>query len=116
MPKLVNLTPHEVRIFLPNGREISIPPSGMVARVREVVEDVGELELEDGAVVPLRRKFLSSEIEGLPEPEEGTIYIVSYLAAQAGWLAGRHDVVSTGDPVRDNEGRIIGVKSLYVKP
>ncbi len=114
--KLINLTPHPVTIVLPQGREIVIPPSGTVARVREVVEDVGVLVLDDGTQVPLRRKVLGKEVEGLPEPQPDTIYIASYLAAQAAWSLGRHDVVSVGDPVRDEQGRIIGVTSLYTKP
>lgn len=113
--KLVNLTPHKVIIKL-EGKEIVVEPSGIVARVREVVEDVGELILDDGTAIPLRRKFLSNVVDGLPEPQEDTVYIVSYLAAQAAWLAGRDDVVATGDPVRDSEGNITGIKSLYVKP
>jgi len=111
--KLVNLTPHTVNIFLRDGRQISLPSQG-IARVKELVEDVGELEV-DGVTIPLRRKFLEAVIEGLPEPEEGVIYIVSYLAAEVAWKLGREDVVATGDPVRDHEGRIIGVSSLYAQ-
>jgi hypothetical protein len=112
--KLVNLTPHPLVIFA-GGGQITVPPSGTVARVREVVEDVGELVLDDGTKVPLRRKFLSSEIEGLPEPQDGVVYVVSYLAAQVAWSQGRTDVMATGDPVRDEQGHIVGVKSLYTK-
>jgi hypothetical protein len=114
--KLVNLTPHPVVIILAEGGEITVPPSGTVARVKEIVEDVGQIVLDDGTVVPLRRKFLANEVEGLPDPADDTIYIASFLAAQAAWTMGRTDVVSTGDPVRDENGRIIGVTSLYVKP
>jgi hypothetical protein len=113
--KLINLTPHAVNI-ISGEKEIVVPPAGTVARVREIVQDVGTLVLEDGTEVPLRRKTLSSEIEGLPEPQPDTVYIVSFLAAQAAWSLGRNDVVATGDPIRDGEGNIIGIKSLYVKP
>jgi hypothetical protein len=115
MARLINLTPHPVTIRLRDGRVISLPSEGVV-RVREIVEDVGELELEDGVTIPLRRKFLADEIEGLPEPEEGKIYIVSFLAAQKAWEMGRTDVVAPGDYIRDEEGRIIGITSLQVKP
>jgi hypothetical protein len=115
MAKLVNLTPHPITLFLKDGRVIFLPSEG-VARVREVREDAGELELEDGITVPLCRKFLSGEVEGLPEPQEGTVYIVSLLAAQRAWELGRTDVVAPGDYVRDGEGRIIGITSLQVKP
>jgi len=98
-----------------DGAQITVPPSGVVARVREVVEDVGELVLDDGTKVPLRRKFLSAEIDGLPQPQEGVVYVTSYLAAQVAWAQGRTDVAAPGDPVRNEEGYIIGVKSLYTK-
>jgi hypothetical protein len=114
MTKLVNLTPHPLVIFTDRG-QITVPPSGVVVRVREVTEDAGELVLDDGTKVPLRRKFLSSEIDGLPEPQEGVVYVVSYLAAQVAWSQGRTDVMATGDPVRDAQGHIVGVKSLYTK-
>jgi hypothetical protein len=113
--KLINLTPHPVTIILRDGRQISLPSEGVV-RVKEVVEDVGEIILDDGTTIPLRRKFLAEQIEGLPEPQDGVVYIVSFLAAQKAWELGRTDVISTGDPVRDEQGRIIGVTSFYVKP
>lgn len=51
------------------------------------------------------------EVEGLPEPQEGTIFIVSALVAQA--LRGvRDDLVIPDDTVRDEQGRIIGCKSF----
>jgi hypothetical protein len=114
MAKLVNLTPHPIVLYTKDGRKITLPSEG-VARVREVKEDAGELELE-GGTVPLCRKFLSGEVEGLPEPKEGVIYIVSLLAAQRAWELGRTDVVAPSDYIRDEEGRIIGISSLQVKP
>jgi hypothetical protein len=112
--KLVNLTPHPVTIRV-GETELTIPPSGRVARVKEEVITVGEIEV-DGVKIPLRTKKLSEEVEDLPQPEEGVIYIVSFLAAQAAWAMGRRDVVATGDPVRDEQGRIIAISSLYVSP
>lgn len=50
------------------------------------------------------------EVENLLEPQEGTIYIVSYLTAQA--VSEREDVFITDDAVRDEQGRIIGYRAL----
>ena len=51
------------------------------------------------------------EVDGLPEPQEGTIFIVSALVAQA--LKGaRDDLVVPDDTVRDDRGVIIGCKSF----
>jgi hypothetical protein len=59
------------------------------------------------------------EVEGLPAPQPGTIYIVSLVVLQA--LAGkRNDVVAPNTAptplgaVRDSQGRIIGVRSFVV--
>jgi hypothetical protein len=106
---LVNLTPHTVTVA-----GLTIPPSGIVARCREVVEPRGEVAT-NGAIVPLVSKRFG-EIENLPEPATDTLYIVSALAAQAAWATGRRDVVCPGDPVRDAEGRIVGAASLCVAP
>ncbi len=114
MPKLVNLTPHEVRLVTPEG-EIVLPPSGTVARVKEVVRDLGVLEV-DGIRVPIRVKFLADEVENLPPPQEDTIYVTSYLAAEAAWRMGRTDVMSVGDPIRNEKGEVKGASSLYTNP
>ncbi len=95
--KLINLTPHTVR--LNGGREF--PPSGQVARVKARhradawLSDGpdGAVELDDeffrGAVPVYRTVF--GQVEGLPEPAEGTVYIVSGVVAAA--CRGRDDVV-----------------------
>lgn len=50
------------------------------------------------------------EIKNLPEPEEGTIYIVSQIVATA--AKDRDDLFMVEDTIRDTEGRIIGAKNL----
>jgi len=45
-----------------------------------------------------------------PEPQEGTIFIVSALTAQA--VPDRQDVFIVDDAVRDDQGRIIGARAL----
>ena len=51
-----------------------------------------------------------NEVEGLPEPQENTIYIVSALVAGA--AKDRDDLVIPNDIVRDDKGNIIGCKNL----
>jgi len=101
--RFVNLTPHVVR--LNDGREFA--PSGAVARCRNVY---GPADADGIATVSI------GPLEGLPEPADGVIYIVSGLAATAAARAGRRDVVApaTGHPeaVRDAEGRIVSVPCL----
>ena len=95
--KFINLTPHTVRL----NRGTEFPPSGQVARVK-ARHDVdawisdgpdGALELNDeffGDAIPVYRPVFG-QVEGLPEPAEGTMYIVSGMVAAA--CRGRDDVV-----------------------
>ena len=100
----VNLTPHALNVRKADGTFANIPPLGTVARrsVERVV--VGSI---DGITV-YATKF--GQLEGLPEPDEDAIYIVSALAAQA--CAGRTDVLVPGEAIRDEAGRVIGCNGL----
>ena len=106
MKKLVNLTPHAVTL---NDGTV-FPPSGVIARVSNSYTEFDEDHI--GQVV-------FGEIMNLPDPEEGTLYIVSGLMAAAAAKKGRTDLVSpaTGHPatVRDDQGRIVSVPGL-VRP
>ena len=93
----INLTPHDIvlndgRVFMSTG----------VARVRASYSEFNE----DGIC-----EAVFGEVTGLPEPKEGTIYIVSGLVLQA--LNGsRPDVVApaTGHPDAKREaGQIMSV-------
>ena len=100
----VNLTPHEITFIFADGNELVIPPSGNIARVSVKTEKVDEV---DG--IPVTTSVFG-EVEGLPEPKEGTAYLVSSLVAQR--VQGRDDVFIPSDSVRDSEGRIFGCRSL----
>lgn len=93
----VNLTPHA--IVLNDGN--SFPPSGDVARVTASYTAFDERGVA---------KVTFGEVSSLPEPVDGTLYIVSALVAQA---AKRDDVVSpaTGhaEAVRNEKGHIVSV-------
>ncbi len=106
--KLVNLTPHTITIFKENGEVVELPPSGQIVRVKVVQEPAGEIN----GIPVVRSGF--GEVEGLPPPKPGVVYVVSSLVAQAVARLGREDVVApdtTGvSAVRDEEGRIIGVR------
>ena len=102
----INLTPHPVSLYRDEELVATFPPSGKVARVRTVTRDAGRHLL-----VPVVEQT-AGEVEGLPDPDGETIYIVSLFVRQA--LRGRTDVVApdTGPEsvVRDADGRIIGVR------
>ena len=108
--KLVNLTPHAVHLMPagPDGPVIEIPPSGTVSRCETKRAKIDEVTI-DGVTVPVNRTEFG-KVTGLPDPEEGTFYIVSALVAQA--VPYRQDVLIVDDPVRDDQGRIIGARAL----
>lgn len=123
MVEFVNLTPHPIVVVrgdcpskidqsrLTEFTLATIPPSGVVARVKTSREKVGEIN-----GIPLY-KTVFGEVEDLPEPEEGKVFIVSILVLQA--VAGkRNDVVapdtSPSGAVRDPQGRIIAVKGFQI--
>lgn len=105
---LTNLTPHAVTMLLDNNQQIIIPPSGQLARVTSHTVAVGEV-LCDGKKIPVTGTSYG-EVEGLPAPSEGTIYIVSSLVASR--CKERTDVFIPNESVRDDQGRIIGCRSL----
>ena len=101
----VNLTPHAIDVVVHEGSAaISIPASGAVARVAQSSDLVGEI-----AGIPVFQNSYG-DVEGIPAPQDGTVYIVSAMAAQA--VRGRDDVLVPGPAVRDADGRIIGCNGL----
>lgn len=103
---LVNLTPHEIKIIKEN-EAWSIPPSGMVARCRQEEKVIEQLE----GKIPVTQLELG-EVQDLPEPKQGVVYIVSHIVLQK--CPERRDLVKPGRVVRDEEGRIIGCCCLSV--
>lgn len=113
---LENLTPHPVVIY-PDGVAdraradqaiASWASSGAMARLVERVGPARSLATDQG-VVPVSVVSYADEVEGLPEPREGTAYIVSRVTAAA---VARADLYFPLDEVRDGQGRIIGCRAL----
>lgn len=106
--KIVNLTPHALNFIGADGEAVLTVPSSGVARAKQFRFDVGSIEA-GGAVLPVIHTTYW-EVEGLPEPEPGMIYVVSALTAQA--APKRADVYVTDEAVRDGAGRVIGCRGL----
>ena len=110
--RLINLTPHELTLVGEKEEIVGrIAPTGQVARVKTLVTEMGQVVV-DGHTVPIVATIYG-EVENLPDPQDGTMYIVSILVIQA--LGGqRSDVVApdTGPQsvVRDAQGQIKGVR------
>lgn len=104
-PMLINLTPHPIVTKAPNGKEKEYPPVGPVARVVENKDEIGLID-----DVPLYRMSYG-KVEGLPRPLEGCWMVVSSMVRQA--LPERRDLISPGELVRDDLGRVIACKAFY---
>ena len=103
--ELINLTPHAINIACGNITR-TIAPSGVVARVSTVSVQVG---LIDGFPI---YQTQYGELEGLPGPKADTMYIVSAMAAAAAKAAGRDDILSPGELIRDENGQPVGCRGL----
>lgn len=119
---LVNLTPHPIVLISPGGGNVTIPPSGTVARVGTTPgEHLTDYTAEVGSPVPILAPDEWGDVEDLPEPREGVAYIVSALVGLAMEGGDRTDLVMPGTapadlPERDAQGRITGVRVLKAVP
>ncbi len=109
--RFVNLTPHPLTLRPEGGDDIVVAPSGTIARVSTTPGE--KIKTLNG--VPLYAATSFGEIESLPAPQAGTIYIVSGLVA--GQVSGRDDVVAPGTgpqdgAVRNEKGHIVAVTRL----
>lgn len=106
--RLVNLTPHVVNVLSAAGETRSIPPDGRVVRIAE--SDLTISDNFDWVRIVDRQYGGCSE---LPDPEPGTIYIVSLPALMALHVTGQHrdDVVApdTGSSAIRESGKITAV-------
>ena len=104
--KVVNLTPHAVNVLSADGTTmLEYPPSGDIARVAEI-------PAHDLTGYPFAAKARSEygQVANMPYPAPGTVYIVSGMVAAA--VPNRPDVFCPGEAIRDEAGRIVGVKYL----
>ncbi len=110
--QLVNLTPHTITLVDQNNQPVLIVDSSAVARVSAQTTTVGTYSV-NGIEIP-RTHTVYGEVEGLPAPTPGTVYIVSGMIVSALASQGirRDDVVVPGLQVRDEQGRVIGCRSL----
>ena len=102
---IINLTPHAINFLDESNRPIlTVEPSGTVARAKQTRTLCGHI-----AGIPMNQ-CAYGQVQGLPEPAKETIYVVSSITAQA--CPEREDVYVVDDSVRNEDGRIIGVRAL----
>jgi hypothetical protein len=98
-----NLTPHPIQIILDEEKVIEFPVMG-IARVSELSETIGSLN----GIPVVKKKF--GDVIDLPAPQDGVGLIVSAMVQSA--CHHRSDLFVPADFVRDEQGKIIGCKSL----
>ena len=103
MKNVVNLTPHEVTVLVGENK-ISFASRG-IARVTQKNTPSGELE---GGIPLYRAEF--GAVEGLPQPNDDTMYIVSSIVRAA--CPDRQDLLVPTDFIRSPEGQIIGCRGF----
>lgn len=102
--KILNFTPHDIKIVDENGTLIKSYPSVAVARVKQESKFIGVAD--DTAFF----KSTFGEVENLPLPVMGVVLIVSSIVKAA--CPDRDDLVTPCGFVRDDKGMIIGATGL----
>lgn len=112
LTNLINLTPHTINLVAEDGTQLLSLESQGVARVASTTEVVGYLQVGGVAVPQTHTTF--GEVEGLPDPTSGVGYVVSNMIISALAQQGirRTDLFTPGLQVRDEQGRVIGCRSL----
>lgn len=102
--QIINLTPHPLNIILDDGATVTVAPSGVVPRVAS-----DNIQVAPGFVTTTL-----GDVDGLPDLQPGVLLVVSALVRAA--LPGRDDLIgpdtSPQGAVRDQDGRIIGVRGF----
>lgn len=102
--KLINLTPHVIKIHNPERLLVALDSTDEIARVEVTTEPQGSI----GDIIIYRNTY--SDVTGVPAPVDGVSYVVSAIVRLA--LPNRSDVLSPGDLLRSPEGQPIGCLGL----
>lgn len=109
-----NLTPHKINLLDKEGGLICVfEPEGL-ARAEQRSLTVNWIEIGD-KTVPVK-KMMFGEVEGLPQTAaDDEYFIVSSITAQAA-VATKHPLLGrmlvVADPVRNEDGQIVGCKAF----
>lgn len=110
--EVLNVTPHAVGFFDKEATPLLEVASTGLARVSATTSVVGYLRI-NGVLIPQTHTEYG-EIEGLPDQVEGRLIIVSGMIVSALAQQGIHraDLFVPGMQLRDEQGRVIGCRSL----
>ena len=120
---LINLTQHDINIHLTDINDIAfncgsewlnLSPSGIVARCKTDFKTTDILNvdnnyMEETVSINIRERFFNKPTD-LPPPQDGVLYIVSRIVAEA--MANvRTDLLMVDETIRDGK-EIIGCEAL----
>jgi hypothetical protein len=103
---MLNLTPHEIVVRLPDGTERVYPPSGTVARVATYETSAADI---DGIKTAYRR---TGKVEGLPLPLTGPVLVSGMVLAELEGVDGVFAPDTGATAIRDAAGHIVAVTRL----
>ena len=110
---LVNKTSHVLNLVTEDGAKISLEPVLPTPRVSSSSVKTAAYTITDSNGIKhtvIREAPVFGEVVDLPEPQEGTIYVVSMLVAAR--AEGRIDLVFPGRQLRNEAGQVIGCAGL----
>jgi hypothetical protein len=121
MTTIINLTPHAMHIYPENTPDridpASVEPTCIITPSTDhVPARLGQIALGDDDAeigIPVERVafgLADGQVEALPEPTEGTWYLVSLVVGLA--ASNRHDLLVPYAYIRDLNGSIIGSRKL----
>jgi len=103
--KVVNYTGHDIN----DAMSMMTYPSENMKVARCSYNRVPKGKTEDGGII-YETQYTS--ISGLPEPLEGTRYIVSAPVLNAALQQGREDCIAVNDVIRDGNGNVKGCRGF----
>jgi len=97
--------------------QAEIPPSGQIARVDySIVNDVSvDIDVGKPLAVNFPLRELQYRVVGLPKPKEGVLYFVDLpvFMVLMSLPPRRKDIITAGEVVKNEKGRVLGIKSFY---
>ena len=124
--KIVNCTPHPIVVETTEfnqetgewySNKYTFNATGNVARVSTQVTKETPILLDSTVIVEFKMESVENTgIEGLPEPVEGRLYIVSAMVLEAGKVLGRKDLIApnTNKATRNDQGHIVSVPGFII--
>lgn len=88
--KVINCMKHAATLSI-NGEFVTLPPSGVEAVLKQSNVSAGTFDV-NGLEMPATRST-RSELLGLPDPVEGTVFYVNAMVFGAAVAEGRTDVI-----------------------